>query len=74
MTKQKQINFIVIGGGRMGQTHMRAGKECGFNLVGVCDIREEALKEIQDTFCVEKNITFTKYNDLIKKNNFDFMS
>ncbi len=71
MTDQAPINFVVVGGGRMGQTHIQAGKECGFNLVGVCDIREEALKDIQDTFCIEKNITFTKYNDLFEKNNFD---
>ena len=71
VVKQKTINFIVIGGGRMGKTHIRAGLECGLNLVGVCDVREEALKEIQNTFFLEKDSTFTKYTDLLEKNNFD---
>ena len=71
MVEQKTFNFIVIGGGRMGQTHIRAGLECEFNLVGVCDIREESLKEIQSTFSLKKDLTFTRYSDLLKKNNFD---
>ena len=71
MTKQNIINFIVIGGGRMGQTHIRAGQECGFNLVGVCDIREEALEEIQSTFSLKRDSAFVRYQDLLEKNNFD---
>ena len=55
----------------MGQTHIQAGKECGFNLVGVCDIREETLKQIRSTFSLKEEYTFTKYQDLLKNNNFD---
>ena len=71
MTHQIPINFIVIGGGKMGQTHIRAGQECGFNLVGVCDIREETLKEVQDKFSLAQDETFTNYKSLLEKNNFD---
>jgi predicted dehydrogenase len=71
LTNQVPINFIVIGGGRMGQTHIQAGKECGFNLVGVCDIRGETLRELQDKFSLIEDEIFTNYEYLLKKNNFD---
>jgi predicted dehydrogenase len=71
VVSQKTINFIVIGVGRMGQTHIRAGLECGFNLVGICDVREETLRDVKVTFGIEENATYTRYDDLLAKNNYD---
>lgn len=71
VSKESSINFIVIGAGRMGRIHIDAGQRCGFNLVGVSDLRAEALQDIQEKYGLSPSRAFLNNLDLLNQVDFD---
>ncbi len=55
----------------MGNTHIQAGIECGFNLVGIADSRASVLNETRENYNLKLNEVATNYEDILSRDNFD---
>ena len=53
------MDFIIVGTGRMGRSHILAARELGHRLVGICDRSEEQVARIGDEFGLSPDQRYT---------------
>lgn len=63
------MKTVIVGTGRMGQSHIQASKELDLDIVGVCDKREEVLSEAKNKFGLEGDKCFSDFNSMIEATN-----
>lgn len=64
------MKYALIGCGRISTNHMKAAVNNKLNIVGVCDILPEKMKEILEKHGLEKEETihrYTDYKELLEK-------
>jgi predicted dehydrogenase len=59
------MTFAVIGLGRMGLRHLQAVRALGGQVVGVCDSREQALRNAADTFGIASGLLYREAESLL---------
>lgn len=59
MTGANSMDFIIVGTGRMGRSHILAARELGYRLVGICDRSDEQVARIGDEFELSADKRFT---------------
>ena len=59
------MNFVVIGTGRMGKEHIRAGIKAGLTLSGLCDQSRTRLNAVAMEFGVSDKLCFSNYMQLL---------
>jgi predicted dehydrogenase len=60
------MRTAVIGAGRMGRRHVQVVRELEYELVGVADIKTEALAELEKESNVSNQILFNNPSELLK--------
>ena len=61
------MKAAVIGAGRMGRRHIQVVRELGMDLVGVCDVKAEALQLAEKEQQVPKEQQYSDVKTLLKK-------
>ena len=52
------MNYVIVGTGRMGKTHMLAAHSLGLTVAGVCDRSDARMEAIASEFSLTKNQCF----------------
>ncbi len=63
MSKKK---FILIGAGRMGLAHLRAARNLGLELVGLCDLRQDNLSRAAQEVGAGADLCFTNPAEMLE--------
>jgi len=62
------MRIALIGAGNMGTLHLKVMKEAGVEIAGVCDIKEDVLKKVQEEYRVP---VYRDYREMLEKENPD---
>jgi predicted dehydrogenase len=61
------MDFVIVGTGRMGRSHILAARELGHTLVGACDRSAEQIARIGEEFSLPADRRFTDAEELFRK-------
>lgn len=73
MSNNIKVGIVGLGGG--GRAHIDYFREIkGVQLEGLCDVKNEALKEVVQNYKLEDIFTTTNYDDLLARKDIDVIS
>ncbi len=69
------MKYALIGCGRIAKHHINAAKECGLEIVALCDLqKEKAQRYISEFELPQSTHIYTDYQEMIKKLDIDLIS
>ena len=69
-----QINYALIGCGRISPNHIVAAVNCGFNIVALCDTDRLVAQQLMDKFSLKQTRIYDDYRQMIDSSDIDVVS
>ena len=68
------MNYAIIGCGRISVNHFAAAQSNKLNIVAICDINENAMKEKAEVFNLSSDVKrYTDYKKMIEENKIELI-
>lgn len=69
-----QLNYALIGCGRISLNHIAAALRCGFNIIALCDVNIKAAQKLKEQFDLKMAKIYDDYCHMIAVESIDVVS